>query len=407
MAPLIFIFSKKEEPRNADQLAGPQLLSKVKPDTEENSRSKDSWTFVSMPDFINVDCDYPQEGWEETLSYILESVKKEHPDFLVVAGDLVMGEWDSPGWNDKDSIAKYAARYYTAWIRRMKDHGLKYYTTIGDHELGDNDWPTQQRLNAVKYYKAAFARYLNMPKNGPKHMKGTAFWWRHKNVLFISTDLFEEGKSRHGLLNLGVTGEQLSWLQKVLEANADADHKIVLGHAPVLGPVRKWSSSGLMVTGGRDSELWQTMKKYKVDAYLCGEVHAITCTERDNIMQIAHGGLIGYNTRTNYMVVHVSKKRVDFEIKEIEIRPSGEQLWQRQSNRPLQYVNISEENKAKGFYTVGTATLDKSDGKQFLNRKGYFLPQYEFSNETALPVFKKDNKEGLPVELPKIVVEDH
>ena len=50
----------------------------------------DSWNFVSMPDFLNVDCDYPQPGWEDALSYILESVNKENPDFLAVAGDIVM-----------------------------------------------------------------------------------------------------------------------------------------------------------------------------------------------------------------------------------------------------------------------------------------------------------------------------
>lgn len=378
------------------------LLSLVLLLSCESAKQTENWTFVSMPDFINVDCDYPQPGWEDALSYILESVKKENPDFLVVPGDLVMGEWDSTGWNDKDTIAKYANRYYPAWIKRMKDHGLTYYTAIGDHEIGDNDWPTQKRLAAVKYYKKAFSRYLKMPYNGPENMKGTAFWWRHKNVLFISTDLFEQGKGPHGLIKIGVTGKQLNWLRRILEENADVDHKIVIGHAPILGPVRKWSSSGLMVSGGRDSEFWQMMKKYNVDAYLCGEVHAITCTERDGIMQIAHGGLIGYNTRTNYMVVHVTKNKLEFEIKEIEMTPSGDHLWQRQMNRPLKYVTISEGDKKNGFYPVGRAILDKSNGKKFTDRKGYFLPKYEKSTETAVPVFRKDNKQGFPIELPLI-----
>jgi len=365
----------------------------------------EEWTFVSMPDFLNVDCDYPQEGWEDALSYVLESVKKENPEFLLVAGDLVMGEWDGPEWNDEDSIAKYANRYYTAWINRMNDHGLKFYTTIGDHEIGDNDWTTQKRLDAVKFYKQEFAKYLKMPDNGPEHMKGTAFWWRHNNVLFISMDVFEEGQSRNGLIKLGVTGDQLIWLERILEDNADVDHKIVLGHAPILGPVRKWSTSALMISEGRDSELWQTMKEHNVDAYLCGEVHAITCTERDGIMQIAHGGLIGYNTRINYMVVRVSGRKIDFEIKEINISPQGEHLWQVGGNRPLENISISEEDKAKGYYTVGTATLDKTEEKQFMNREGYFLSKYETSNETAVPVFKKDNKRGLPFELPVIKIE--
>jgi len=365
----------------------------------------EEWSFVSMPDFLNVDCDYPQEGWEDALSFVLESVKEENPEFLLVAGDLVMGEWDHPEWNDEDTIAKYANRYYSAWITRMNAHGLKFYTTIGDHEIGDNDWPSQKKLDAVKLYKEAFAKYLKMPENGPEHMKGTAFWWRYNNVLFISTDIFEKGKSANGLIKLGVTGDQLIWLKKILEENSDVDFKIVVGHAPILGPVRKWSSSALTISEGRDSKFWQTMKEYNVDAYLCGEVHAITCTERDGIMQIAHGGLIGYNTRINYMVVRASKHKIEFELKEINILPQGEHLWQVQKNRPLENISISKEDKAKGFYTVGTATLDKTKVKQFQNRDGYFLAKYDISNETAVPVFRQDNDQGLPIELQKILIE--
>ena len=80
-----------------------------------------------------------------------------------------------------------------------------------------------------------------MPEYGSEHMKGTAFWWRHNIVLFISMDVFENGKSRNDLIKLGVSGDHLIWLKRILE------------------------------------------------------VHSIACTERDGIMQIAHGGLIGYN----------------------------------------------------------------------------------------------------------------
>jgi len=360
------------------------------------------WTFVSMPDFINVDCDYPDPHWENALSYILKSVKKENPDFLVVAGDLLMGHWNSETGNDADSIAKYSKRYYTNWINRINDHGLKYYASIGDHEIGDNPWPNNKKLNAVKLYKRAFEKNLKMPQNGPKHMKGTAFWWKHKNVLFISIDAFEEGKSDEGLIKVGVTSEQLAWVQKVLEENPDVDHRIVLGHAPVLGPVGKWSSSGLMIAGGQQSDFWQIMKKYNVDTYLCGEVHAITCTERDGIMQIAHGGLIGYNARTNYLVVKVYKNKIDLELKEIEMLLTGNHKWQKGTNRPLENVTITDENMIKGFYPVGLCTIDKSEGKKFINRKGYFRLDLESINTIALPIFEKNNKQGLPTEIPKI-----
>ena len=147
------------------------------------------------------------------------------------------------------------------------------------------------------------------------------------------------------------------------------------------------------------------MKEFNVDAYLCGEVHAITCTERDGIMQVAHGGLIGYNTRTNYMVVRVKGDKMEFEIKEIEMLPHGEHLWQVQNNRPLEFVDISDENRSLGFQTVASMTLDKSAGKQFKDRKGYFLPEYDSSDETAVPVFREGHERGLPTELPKIKIE--
>ena len=85
------------------------------------------WTFVSMPDFLNVDCDFPQPGWEETLALVLQSVKNENPEFLVVAGDLVMGHWDAPEWNDKDTIQKYSTRYYTCLEAA---DGISWYSVL-------------------------------------------------------------------------------------------------------------------------------------------------------------------------------------------------------------------------------------------------------------------------------------
>ena len=364
-----------------------------------------SWTFVSMPDFLNVDCEYPQQGWEEALTYILESIKQENPDFLIVPGDLVMGHWDDPHWNNEDTIAKYAQRYYSAWIARMQHHGLQYYTSVGDHELGDNPWKDSTKIAAIPHYREAFRKYLKMPSNGPDHLKGTAFWWRHKNVLFISVDVFEWGQSTQGAIKAGVTGEQLNWLTQILEANKDADHKLVLGHTPILGPVRKWSSSGLMIEEGQNSAFWQTMKTYQVDAYLCGEVHAITCSERDGIMQIAHGGLIGYNTRTNYLLITITGDKMRFEIKEIELRPMGGHLWQTKNNRPLEQVVLSDSSRAAGFYLVGTTTLKQSYKPKFSDRKGYFEQQYEFSTDQAAPIFRAGTRPGIVTELPRIVVQ--
>ncbi|MHC4703903.1 MAG: ThuA domain-containing protein, partial [Planctomycetota bacterium] len=329
--------------------------------------SAKTWKFVSIPDFVNVDLTYPQPGWEDTLDYVLTAVKAENPEFVMVAGDLVMGRWP-----DKDSIKKHAEIYYSAWVKRMQDHGLKYYTAIGDHEIGDNPWHGEKAA-LVGYFKRQFQRYLKMPLNGPLRMRGTAFYWVHENTLFVSLDVFEKGEGPQGGIVPKVTGDQLKWFEETITAHSGVENVVVMAHTPILGPVKKESSSGLMLEGGADSPLWQAMNKLGVDLYLCGEVHAITCTRKDDILQIAHGGLFGYNPKINYLVGTVSGDKIELQLKEIEIINSGEKLVQIGNNRPQENVTIADEVKQKGFTTVSTATLDKSGAaKTLLDPTGSF-----------------------------------
>ena len=231
-----------------------------------NAKETKAWSFVSIPDFLNFDIEYPQKGWEDALGFIVGSMKKEDPAFAMVAGDLVMGHWGTK----KEEINKWADRYYPGWVQRFKDHDLKVYAALGDHEIRDNPWRGAQ-ADAVPFYKDAFRRHLKMPLNGPDHMKGTAFYWVHKNALFVSVDVFEKGKSNQGEIAAGVTGKQLVWFEKVLRENGPkADHIIVMGHTPILRPVRTYSSSGMLTVQGRDSDFWKAMVKHGVDLYLCG-----------------------------------------------------------------------------------------------------------------------------------------
>ena len=75
-----------------------------------NSTGSAPWTFVSIPDFLNFDIEYPQKGWEDALGFIVDSMKRENPAFAMVAGDLVMGHW---GTNKKE-IDQWADKYYPA-----------------------------------------------------------------------------------------------------------------------------------------------------------------------------------------------------------------------------------------------------------------------------------------------------
>ena len=69
------------------------ILCTVYPLHSQKYKADQEWTFVSIPDFLNFDIAYPQKGWEDALGFIVGSIKKENPAFVMVAGDLVMGHW--------------------------------------------------------------------------------------------------------------------------------------------------------------------------------------------------------------------------------------------------------------------------------------------------------------------------
>jgi hypothetical protein len=214
-----------------------------------------------------------------------------------------------------------------------------------------------------------------MPLNGPEHMKGTAFHWRQKNVLFVSVDVFEQGKSSQGEIAAGVTGEQLKWFEEVVRTHrAEVDHIVVMGHTPILRPVRTFSSSGMLTVQGRESAFWQTMVKYDVDLYLCGEVHAVTCIQKDGIQQVAHGGLIGRTSKPNYMVVTVGKDGLELDIKEIDLVNGEGRLWQQKKDKgPWDSIEITEDRKKNGFASIGQVSIIKRDGeKSFESVTGFF-----------------------------------
>ncbi|TRX62036.1 hypothetical protein FNH22_01555 [Fulvivirga sp. M361] len=322
---------------------------------EKQKESEKTWTFVSVPDFLNKDARYPHPGFEEAFSYFLDAVKAENPDFILVPGDLVDGRWPSILEPTEESILKNAAIFYPAWKARMEAKGLKYYVSVGDHEVGDNPWP-EEKAKLVPLLEEQFRNYMRMPMNGPDHMKGLAYSFIHNNTLFVSVDVFEPGQGAEGHIVAQVSGKQLEWLGNVLAEKKEVDHVIVMGHTPILAPVNKLNSSGMMLEKGRESDLWKTLTKHNVDLYLCGEVHAITCTEEDDVQQVAHGSLFGWNPTVNYLVAKVSSDQIQLALKEIDIIPRVE-------NRKSLAAIISPEAMEKGFRTIGTMTVDKS-GKQ-------------------------------------------
>jgi len=345
--------------------------------------SADSWTFVSIPDFLNTDTYYPETNWEDTLTYTLDAIQAENPDFVLVAGDLVCGRW----WMGEttaergSNIQNYADIYYPAWTQRFAGHGLPVYVAVGDHELGDDPWDpgnwmgVPDKIATVPFFEDAFVEHLAMPTNGPPGMEGLTYSFVHANCLFVALDVFET----HGSdIEVTVSGVQLNWLTNTLAAHTGSvDHIIAMGHAPIAGPVRHRNSSRIMLDDGTGSDLWQAFREYGVDLYLCGEHHAITCIEADNILQVVHGALFGIHESGDYLVATVTPTNLFLELKRLSLFQTGGELAQPPWTiaGPYDTVRIAPPEKARGFRSVGTIRIDKQPGgRVYTNRTGVFAP---------------------------------
>ena len=338
------------------------------PAGQSPSAAAETWTFVSFPDFPNFDVPNPWPEWDPAVDWFLNQVKAEKPAFVLIAGDLVNGHW----WDGPKCIEQMSALYYPGWIRRMREHGLKYYVAVGDHELGDDPWPPE-KVALTPHFERVFARHLAMPDNGPPSKKSLAYYIVHRNTLLVTVETFEV---QDGQMHVNVAGEQLAWFRDVLKKHKGVDHIIVQGHVPVFGPAKRRSSSGLMLEDGRTNEFWTLMKEAGVDLYLCGEFHAVTAREADGIWQIVHGSSWGREVvnAQDYLVCKVSPDSLRLEMKSFPMEAKGDYMWNlHKDHGPREIVEIPEKAREEGPRTIGTVVIQKTkSGKQFLNRTGVF-----------------------------------
>jgi len=262
--------------------------------------------------------------------------------------------------------------YYSAWVRRMNEYGLKYYTALGDHDLGDDPWP-EHKIKLIPCFERVYAEHLRMPQNGPENKKGLAYYVREGDLLIVTVETFEVIDDS---MRITVCGEQLEWFEQVLEDHSDAKFKIVQGHVGLWGEINRRSSSALMLEGGKESEFYQLMKKHEVDAYLGGEFHDVTVLESDGIWQIIHGSSWGreiVNTQ-DYLVARVKGNELKLTMKRIYMDAQGEYMWNLNKDRgPRETVRINEKTLKNGPETTGTLTIRRENNqREFLDRTGYF-----------------------------------
>ena len=387
---------------------GPAPALRADPDSTRHSRPAD-YTFVSSPDFLNRDIgdisdraadwsgvtfhyevidgvkvqvntppDYVRNSTspevEVALGAVLDDWKSYQPGDVLVAGDLVEGVWHEDSYRTgifgplgsvaqkNASVRRAADTYYGQWTQRFRDHGLSFQTAIGDHDIGDNYWLTNSYHHAhVALYKHLYAEHLTAGGTkgfsrpaGPAHETAYATWVdRDPRVLVVSLDVFEklaasEAPGRKDGVVSRLDPQQLAWLQRLLRHHRTrADWIIVQGHTPVLGPVNRASSSGLMYgatsahptgTGAR-SDLWRTMARNGVDLYLAGEVHDLTVRRAGGVTQVSHGG--PFPDRADYLVGRITGDTMELSVHDQDVATrEGPLLWQLLAYRMFLRSNV-------------------------------------------------------------------
>jgi len=360
-------------------------------------------TFVSMPDFLNADVasttSLPRwqpgdptstnKWWREAIGAVLDAVQSHDPDLVLVAGDLVHGEWHKDeervrlfgsirGLQRKRlAIHRAGALYYGRWKRRFAARDLPVHPTLGDHEIGDNPWlPGKAKTKLVRTFKNTWARAFTDRAEYGMHPTGTAYdrtayAFTVQNTLFVGVDVF---RARKNGVEITVRGGQLRWLRDLLErARLDPRiaHVVVQGHTPVLGPVRGDHTSGLTMAGGSSSEFWSTLKTLGADLYLAGEFHAITSINDGPIEQLVHGGNVGKGSYHSFVVGKVYPDRIELTAYEAPLYHylRKRTLWNTTSNGPAAIVVV-------GLYEpVGTLTrIEVAGHTEWQDRTGVFMP---------------------------------
>ena len=312
--------------------------------------TEDPWSFIVIADWHQAE-PFPTEGdnatiYDELSSQVHYVREKFGGDLVVLPGDSNSGHWTTeefaenfrPELKIEERVLLAGRNCYGTMKKLFTEAGYQHVLiAVGDHELGDNDW-NSHKVKYLRSFRQGFAESFNLePTTGDflfdKNIRTvpsrpletpyrqTSYAYQHKNVLFITLDVFalkkddfmdkKKGLGGWGRVTGTVTGSEkgghLKWFEDVLrEANKidTVKHIIVQAHLPVIHPVRNYQSSGMFIDHGEDSNLWKAMVKYGVDIYLAGEVHSTTVTKarESDLLQIASRG----NFLSNLLAIEVT-----------------------------------------------------------------------------------------------------
>ncbi len=357
----------------------------------ENQKTE-PWRFISLADWHWAEKYIMGDRYEEHKTAVDENIatlkwmKQKHGgDLIILPGDSNSGHWDTPKFikkfnkklTAKQSILQAGKLCYAGMIDTFKQGGYSnLLMAVGDHEVGDNPWPVGSEVSKYQAeFRESFANAFNYSTGSASDQpafkysqkigsansrplgtiyQDTSYAYQHKNALFVTMDVFHQEDYKTAIGEQGtvtgtVVGPHLAWFESVLvEARKDSSikHIFVQSHLPVIYPVRKVSSSGMLIDNGVDNPFWQLMRKYQVDIYFAGEVHANTVTKdpESNLLQVVTRG----NFFTNFQTIDITDDKIEMRL----------------------YRHFGEIVTDGNYRTTGTLSIDKSKKETSIKASG-------------------------------------
>ena len=318
----------------------------------------ESWRFINIPDYHNAEgfvnvWDKAPEGYasqrEKRIAdqtELFKQMKERHGgELIILPGDCNGGHWYRNKYLKQfrsfTDYAEYDTRQVIIESSRLCYQGLwdivhnggyeNFLMAVGDHELGDNPWNKgSEVVNHIETFRQGFANTFTLDKNGKSrfnskigsalpHPVGTIYEHtsnavQYKNVLFVTLDIFRYDAEDmvlgdEGVIKGDITGKHMEWFESVLSEAQNIQsikHIVVQSHLPIIYPVKKYASSGMMVDQNDSEKILDVMRKYNVDLYLAGEVHMNTVTKdpKSDLIQLVARG----NNLSNMTLVDVENE---------------------------------------------------------------------------------------------------
>jgi len=311
-----------------------------------------TWRFINIPDYHSAE-GFSRNGpqREQRIAEQTEAFKQMKEryggELIIMPGDCNGGHWYRQKYlkqfKSYPDYANYDTRQVVLEASRLCYQGLwdiiqnggydNFLMAVGDHELGDNPWRKgSEVVNHIATFRQGFANTFTLEKNGKSRFSqkigkalprplGTIYEHtsnavQHKNVLFVTLDMFRfDAKDKilgdQGVINGDISGKHMEWFESVLsEAQRipSIKHIVVQSHLPIIYPVRKYASSGMMVDKNESEKILNVLRKYNVDLYLAGEVHMNTVTKdsKSDLIQLVARG----NKLSNMTLVDVENDKL-------------------------------------------------------------------------------------------------